>query len=186
MENNSLKLEVDRLKLELQQLSSKLNSDEFSDRYRHYKKFVLVQKDSIPSVASAGELAVVNGMLLVSPSDDTWKQAGVRVQSVAAGTAAYAPDGADYLVQASTSGAQALTITLPEAANNLGLTLTFTFVTDGGQNITINRTGSDVIDETADTGNTAIALEDAGDTIQIMAVGNDKWFVIKNIGCTLT
>jgi hypothetical protein len=185
------------------ELESLFNSDRFSQKNRYIKeiaiakdgKFRIEQKDALPTfqgtstqVGALGELVVVGGVLYLCSATDEWTTVSnnTRVRAVAAGTAADSPTVADGLVQVSTSGAQALTITLPEAADSLGTTLVFTFVTDGGQNVTINRTGSDTIDETADLGNTAITMEDAKDTIIIQAVQDNVWAVIKNIGCTLT
>lgn len=129
-----------------------------------------------------------NALISQTPGNLVVDNLAVRyaTRSIAAGTAADSPTNVDAILQCATDGAQALTITLPEAADNLGLNYIFHFVTDGGQNVTINRTGADTIDDAADIGNTAITMEDANDYIMIVATQNDKWMVIKNIGCTLT
>lgn len=87
-----------------------------------------------------------------------------------------------------TSGVDATdeVMTLPEAANNLGMFVTIQVVADGGDNVDIARTGADVIDETGDLGNTAVECQDVGDFIILQAVANDTWITIKNAGCTLT
>lgn len=106
-------------------------------------------------------------------------------RTVAAGTAADAPDATDGLVEYATDGAQACAVTLPEAASNLGLMLTFHFETDGGKDVTITRAGADVIDDGADVNNTSITFAEVGDTISIIAVGDNRWLVLGNAGGTL-
>ena len=107
------------------------------------------------------------------------------VASVAAGTAAYTVTANDSLVQVSTSSGQALTVTLPEAATYIGQLLALTFVTDGGQNVTVNRAGSDTLDENTDTGNTSYTMANAGETITLLAVQDNIWTVVNRVGGTL-
>lgn len=183
-----------RLEQRVLKLEQLVQSEQFSDRYRFLKRvviggrFQLQERDNLESKTMVGELSCVSGQLYFSPVADTWVAVGSTVakRSIAAGTASDSPTAKDGLIRCSTSAGQALTITLPEAADNIGLTLTFTFVTDGGQNVTINRTGSDVINESGDLSNTAITMDDATDTIQIMAVQDNIWLVVKNVGCSLT
>ena len=122
----------------------------------------------------------VSGSTKVVAAAVQWK---TRV--IAAGTAADSPDDNDGVVTMTTNGAQALGVTLPEAADNLGLELTFVCTAHGGQDITCTRTGADVIDDTGDLSNTTITLNTTGDFIVIRAVEDNKWIVVKNAGCTL-
>jgi len=107
-------------------------------------------------------------------------------RTIAAGTASDTATAADGLIQCSTDGAQVLTATVPEAANNLGLILTYQFKTDGGVNVNVVRTGSDTFDESGDTGNTQFAMANAGEAICLMAVDDDIWMVISRIDGILT
>lgn len=108
------------------------------------------------------------------------------VTTVAAGTAALTGVSTANLVQVATDGAQAHTFTLPEAADNIGLIQAIEFVTDGGVNLTVAVTGSDTIDEPADTGNTSWLAINAGETLIVLAVSDNKWAVIQRIGGTLS
>lgn len=187
--------QINRLEREIRELRSKIESERFTGKDRMIRnliisktgRFKIEEKDSLPTTSEAGEMTFANDRFYGCTTANTWYPLSLpRVRSIAAGTASDSPTRADGLIQASTNGAQALTITLPEAADNIGLLLIITFVTDGGQNITVNRTGADTIDDNGDTGNTAITLADAGDTIILQAVQNNIWAVINNIGCTLT
>jgi len=131
-----------------------------------------------------------DGAITIDPNGDgvtNIDNAAIRfaTREIAGGTATDSPTNADGIIDIATNGAQALTVTLPEAADNLGLQLTFTLTTHGGQDATINRTGADVIDDAADLANTTITMEDAADAIVIQAVSANRWIVVKNIGCTL-
>jgi hypothetical protein len=106
-------------------------------------------------------------------------------KTLAAGTASYTVSGYEGLVECDTDGAQALTITLPTISSDIwGRLLIFAFVTDGGQNVTINRGGTNTIDDAGDAANTSITMQDAGDFIALQPVST-RWLVVKNIGCTL-
>lgn len=186
---------IDELQRDIQELRENIVGERFSSRDRMIRevaiakkgKFRIEQKDSLPTTATLGEITFVGGRLYECIATDTWALVGIQgTRAIAAGTGTDSPTLADGLIQCSTSAGQALVVTLPEAANSIGLSLLFTFVTDGGQNITINRTGADTIDETADLGNTAITMEDAADQILIQATQDNIWMVIKNIGCTLS
>ena len=122
----------------------------------------------------------VTGRMLAD-ADIVWPS-----RAVAAGEATDAPTSADGIVQYSTDGAQALTVTLPEAASNIGTELTLTFETDGGQDITVNRTGADTLDENADTGNTSFVMANAGETIVLRAIQDNIWLVVARVGGTLS
>jgi len=131
-----------------------------------------------------------DGAITIDPNGDgvtNIDNAAIRfaTREIAAGTASDSPTNADGIIDIATNGAQALTVTLPEAADNLGLQLTFTLTTHGGQDATINRTGADVIDDAADLANTSITMNGAADAIVIQAVSANRWIVVKNIGCTL-
>ena len=149
-------------------------------------RFVIEEKTTLPDSFEEGEILNFNGMLFVATSTTTLFPVGMNLTQVEAGDSAYTVLRSDALIQITTNSGTAPTLTLPEAADTPGQTLTFSFVSDGGQSVTINRTGSDTIDDSGDTGNTSIAMQDAGDVIQIMAVGDNQWLVIKNLGCTLT
>lgn len=108
------------------------------------------------------------------------------LQTVAAGTASATISNETPHVKVSTDGAQACALTLPEAADNLGLEVIISFETDGGQDVTINRAGSDTLDLSGDTGNTSAVMADAGDTLILKAVSDNRWAVLFNIGATLS
>jgi hypothetical protein len=109
---------------------------------------------------------------------------------IAAGTDSYTATGYEKLINASTDGATALTISLPSITGDLvGRILAIAFSNDGGQNITVKAYdasgGENTIEESVDAGNTSITLDDAGDYILLQPVTTSKWMVVKNIGCTL-
>lgn len=107
-------------------------------------------------------------------------------QSIAAGTASYSATGYENLISMVTDNAQALTITLPEITLDLlGRPVALIFDTDGGQDVTVNRSGTNTIEENVDSGNTSITLADAGDYIVLQPVTTSFWMVVKNIGCVL-
>ncbi len=106
--------------------------------------------------------------------------------TVAAGSASYTVLDSDKLINVSTSSGQATAIDVPNAADNIGRILTFTFGTDGGQDVTLNRVSSDVFNISGDTGNTSIVLNDAGDTVVLFAVSADIWLILTNVGATLS
>lgn len=107
------------------------------------------------------------------------------VREVAAGTLVDSPDETDGLISISTNGVANCVPTLPEAADNLGLVLTFTFDADAGTDVVITRAGADTIDENGDTGNTTCTLANAGETIQLMAVQDNIWLVVSRVGGVL-
>jgi len=73
----------------------------------------------------------------------------------------------------------AIAITLPEAADNLGLELTIYLETDGGDNVTVARAGADVLDS---SDNTLATLADAEDFLRIVAVSDNRWLIISDNG----
>jgi hypothetical protein len=75
--------------------------------------------------------------------------------------------------------ANAIAITLPEANDNIGKKYLIFLQTDGGTNVTIARTGSDVLNA---ANNTLATLADAEDFIELIAVSANRWLVIKDNG----
>lgn len=140
-----------------------------------------------PASGAANSALLQESGLAVSGSNQKILTGTVKpsVQTVAAGTASATVDAETPLVQVSTDGAQACTLNLPEAADNIGLEVWVHFVTDGGQDVTLTRAGADTLDEDADTGNTTFTLANAGETIGLKAVGDNIWAVIARIGGTL-
>ena len=76
----------------------------------------------------------------------------------------------------------AIAITLPEAANNLGKRYVIFLETDGGNDVTVSCSGSDTLNGT----NTTATLADAGDYMDLVAVSNDRWLIITNNGVVLS
>ena len=129
----------------------------------------------------------VNGNITLSPNgtgSSILTNAAVRYNTRACNTTPDTPTSSDGVVNY-TTGAGGFVVTIPEAANNLGLELTLTCIVHGGGNITATRTGADVIDDVGDLANTAISFTGAAQAIVIRATSADRWVVVKNIGTTL-
>ena len=137
---------------------------------------------TIQDAANGDILLDANGTGSVKVSDAAIQ---FKQRDVAAGTTTDAPNSDDGLIQYATDAANACAVTLPEAANNLGLMLTFEFDVDGGKDVVISRTGADTIDTAGDTGNTTATLASAAQAIVLMAIGDNIWLVITNLGATL-
>lgn len=71
----------------------------------------------------------------------------------------------------------AIALTLPEAADNLGQKYTIFLETDGGNNLTVATTGSDVLNSSS---NTLATLADAEDFIELIAVSDDRWLILND------
>ena len=84
--------------------------------------------------------------------------------------------GDDIIVCDTTSNV--IAITLPEAASSLGKRYVIFLETDGGNNVTVTCAGADTLDGS----NTIATLADAEDAIEIVAVSNDRWLILENIG----
>jgi len=113
--------------------------------------------------------------------------AGLQYQArdIAAGTLTDTADTTDGLIQVSTDGANDCVATVPEAASNLGLVLTYQHDADGGNDVVVTRTGADTFDEDGDTGNVTYTMANTGECIQIMAVSDNQWMIIARVGGTL-
>lgn len=102
------------------------------------------------------------------------------------GVAANTSVGANHCVLSVTGdGAADVTMTLPEAADNLGKLVVIHFLTDNGHDVIVARTGADTIDYEADLANTSCTFADAGDYGSFIAVSADKWVMLNNNGGTL-
>lgn len=196
MADNKLFQRLDDMQRQMDDLDFKLNSEQFSDRFKYYKQIIISnptgrlqieERTSLPSVALIGEITAYSGRLYQGVAVDAWQPLGtLPKRSIAAGTAADSPSTSDGLILCSTDASQALTITHPEAADNIGRMMAYTFVTDGGQNVTINRTGADTFDDNGDTGNTSLVFANVGETVIFMAVQDNIWAVLNLIGGTLS
>lgn len=194
--DNALYQRLDKMQRELDNLNSKVNDEQYSDRYKFFKqiiisrdtgKLIFEEKDSVPTTATLGELSFYNGRHYSTTEADIFRPLHtLPVRSIDAGVASDDAETEDGLIQCTTNSSQALTITHLEAADNIGQVIVYTFVTDGGQSVTVNRTGSDVFNDNGDRNNTSITLDDAGDSIALMAVQDNIWLVLNNDGCTLT
>ena len=93
-------------------------------------------------------------------------------------TATLGLDNSHSIITCDTTG-NAITITLPEAADYLGKRYMVVLTTDGGNNVNINTSGADVwIGIGNPAGGTQAQLTDEEDHIDFMAVSDDEWLSI--------
>ena len=169
--------QIDHLAKQMDSLGVTVNASRLPSKDRYTRpqiidregRFIIEEKvvtadTDFPSSAEEGEIMNVNGQLYIAINENDIRKVGMNtVELDSDDSTTYTVLKTDSFVTLTTSASNALTLTLPEAETSLGQTLTFSFVSDGGQNVTINRTGSDTIDDSGDTGNTSITMQDADD-----------------------
>lgn len=142
-----------------------------------------------PGVNRAGDRPdMIASALAVSGTNKGVITGGFKLKplEVVANTPAVALTAETPLARIVTDATHACVVTLPEAADNLGLLVAVEFVTDGGADVQVVRTGADTIDESGDIGNTQWASSTAGHSLVLLAVGVNKWLIVSKIGGTLT
>lgn len=122
------------------------------------------------SIGASDIVTTVNGALLAPVY-----RAVVINHTVVTNTLVVA-DGS--VITADTTGGPVV-LTLPDANTVLGATYTIILVTDGGDDLTVERAGADVFNA---SNNTLLTFADAEDTIVMTAISANRWLITVNIG----
>ena len=97
--------------------------------------------------------------------------------------------GRAHYVLACDTTANAITITLPNAANYQGHEFVVAFLVDGGNNVIVQTDQTDNFGGAGGNGTDlydTATFEDKGDFLHVIGLGGDTWFILSEVGGTYT